>query len=159
MKCLRLLVISLAALALVPAMTAAEKYGRCTAGTQECLDAMANHYKNKGWVGLELENEGGLEKMIVIRVVPGSPAEAAGFREGDRLVALNDIQFKEANISALKELQSDLTPGKQVTYRVERKGGMRELWVTLAAVPDEVMGRWIGEHMMEHASVDVANEP
>ena len=159
MKRLRHLVIFLAALALVPAMAAEEKYGKCTAGTQECLDAMVNAYKNRGWVGLELENEGGLEKMIVIRVVPGSPAEAAGFREGDRLVALNDIQFKEANISALKELQSDLTPGKQVTYRVERKGGMRELWVTLAAVPDEVMGRWIGRHMMEHASVDVADEP
>jgi S1-C subfamily serine protease len=95
--------------------------------------------------------------MIVTRVVPGSPAEAAGFREGDRLVALNDVKFKEANVAALKNLQSDLSPGKQVIYRVERKGGMRELWVTLAAVPDEVMGRWIGRHLMEHASVDVAD--
>ena len=157
MKTLRLLVISLAALALVPAMAAAEKVGKCTAGTQECLDAMVNHYKNRGWVGLELENQDGLEHMIVTRVVPGSPAEAAGFREGDRLEALNDVQFKEANISALKELQADQTPGKQVVYRVERKGGMRELWVTLAAVPDEVMGRWIGRHMMEHASMDVSD--
>ncbi len=157
MKSLRLLIISLAALALVPAMTAGEKVGKCTAGTQECLDAMVNHYKNRGWVGLEYENADGLEKLIVIRVVPGSPAEAAGFREGDRLVALNDIKFHEDNISALKELKVDLTPGKQVVYRVERKGGMRELWVTLGAVPDEVMGRWIGGHMMEHASVDVSD--
>lgn len=157
MKRIRLLVISLAVLALVPAMTAGEKTGRCTAGTQECLDAMVNHYKNRGWVGLELENKDGLDKIIVIRVVPGSPAEAAGFREGDRLVALNDIKFVEANASALKDVQADLTPGKQVVYRVERKGGIRELWVTLAAVPDDVMGRWIGRHMLEHASVDVAD--
>ncbi len=157
MRSLRLLVISLAALALVPAMMAGEKVGKCTADTQECLDAMVKSYKARGWVGLELENADGLENMIVTRVVPGSPAEAAGFREGDRLEALNDVQFKEANISALKELQADLTPGKQVVYRVERKGGMRELWVTLAAIPDEVMGHWIGLHMMEHASVDVAD--
>ncbi|TDI30830.1 MAG: PDZ domain-containing protein [Acidobacteria bacterium] len=157
MKSSRLLVISLVALALVPAMVAGEKVGRCTAGTQECLDAMVSYFQNRGWVGLELENADGIENMIVVRVVAGSPAEAAGFREGDRLVALNDIRFEEANVTTLKDLQSDLTPGKQVIYRVERKGGMRELSVTLAAVPDDVMGRWIGRHMMEHAGADIAD--
>jgi predicted metalloprotease with PDZ domain len=154
MKQIRLLPLLLVVLALVPAARAEEKYKKCTGDTQECLDSMAKSLKNRGWVGLELDDAGGLENMVVTRVVPGSPAEAAGFHEGDRLVALNGIEFRQANIAKLKALRDDHTPGKQVTYRVQRRGSVRELWVTLAAMPDAIIATIIGRHMLEHAHMD-----
>lgn len=156
MKFSRVFIALLTAAALWLPASAEEGVRKCTADTQECLDHLVQAYNNRGWVGLELDNEGGLSKMIVTRVVPGSPAEAAGFREGDRLLALSGIVFSEENIKKLKVLQSELSPGKQVTYRVERRGGERELWVTLATMPDEVMARIIGQHMLDHARVEIA---
>ena len=154
MKQIKLLLVMLVVLGVAPAAQAGEKYGRCTGETQECLDAMAKSLRNRGWVGLELDDSGGLENMVVTRVVPGSPAEAAGFHEGDRLVALNGVEFRKDNISKLKAMRGDHTPGKQVTYRVQRRGGARELWVTLAAMPDSVIASMIGQHMLEHAETD-----
>jgi predicted metalloprotease with PDZ domain len=152
----RLLTATLLGLAVsLGAAPAAEK-PRCTADTQECLNYMVETLSKRGWVGLELDNSEGFSRMIVTRVVPGSPAEGAGFKEGDRLVAFNSIEFKEANMAAMKKAQSVMHPGKQVTYRVERGGGMRVLSVTLAAVPDDVLALWVGRHMLEHAQVDVA---
>jgi predicted metalloprotease with PDZ domain len=121
---------------------------KCTADTQECLDYMVEAFKKRGWVGLELEN------MIVTKVIPGSPAEAARFKVGDRLVAFNGIEMTEANEKALKEAQKSMRPGKQVTYRVERHGSMRELTVTLAPLREDIMALWIGRHMIEHATVN-----
>jgi predicted metalloprotease with PDZ domain len=125
---------------------------KCTADTQECLDYMVKTFKKRGWVGLELEN------MRVTRVIPGSPAEAARFKVGDRLVAFNGIEMTPANEKALKEAQKSMRPGKQVTYRVERDGSMRELTVTLAPLREDVMALWIGRHMIEHANVEGAKD-
>ena len=70
------MIIALAAcLALALPALAGEGHG-CTASTQDCLNMMATHMKNKGWLGVELEKDGsGL--LAVTRVVPGSPAEEA----------------------------------------------------------------------------------
>ncbi len=45
-----------------------------------------------------------------------------------------------------------MSPGKQVTYTVQRAGADRKITATLAAVPQDVLAQWIGNHMMEHAS-------
>lgn len=154
MKQSKLLVMLLVMAGLMPTALAEEEHGRCSGDIQECLDAMARNLRSRGWVGLELDSEGGLEKMIVTKVIPGSPAEAAGFHEGDRLVALNGVEFQQANIKKLQAMRENLTPGKQVTYRVQRKGSVRELWVTLTAVPDAVVAEWVGRHMLQHTSRD-----
>ena len=75
---------------------------KCTASTQDCLNKMANSMNNRGWVGLEIDNDGGMDKMVVTKVVEGSPAEAAGFRTGvalpesDRSGRIRDVDDLEA---------------------------------------------------------------
>jgi len=66
-------------------------------GTQECLDAMVAKLKTNGWMGIELEIDETTSQMTIKRVVPGSPAEKAGFQPGDVLVALNGIRFGKEN--------------------------------------------------------------
>jgi predicted metalloprotease with PDZ domain len=158
MKQMKLLLVFLATVSCMPTAQAAEEYARCSGETQECLDAMAESLKQRGWVGLDLNSRGGLEEMFVTHVVPGSPAEAAGFHEGDRLIALNGVEFKKENIAKLKDLREDQTPGKQATYRVLRRGSVRELWVTLAAMPDSLVATMVGEHMLKHTGSDKDEE-
>jgi S1-C subfamily serine protease len=150
------LLTTLAAALLLAGASLAGEYGKCAAPTQECLNQMVQGLRSRGWVGLELDTEKGTSQMIVTRVVPGSPAEASGFKVGDRLVSFNGIELKEANEAALQQARTGMNPGKQVTYKVERSSAMRELTVTLATVPDDVVAQWVGRHMLEHARVDVA---
>ena len=140
-----------ALLVLAPVAFAGHDHYKCTKSTQECLNEMSASLKNSGWVGIELDkNEDG--KMLVKKVVPGSPAAQAGFSEGDVLVALQGIKFgDEANTEALKAAKKAMAPGKQVTYTVQRAGSEKKLTATLAPVPQDVLAQWIGNHMMAHA--------
>lgn len=129
---------------------------KCTKTAQACLDNMAASYRARGWAGLELDKYGTSGGHTVKGVVSGSPAEAAGFRAGDVLVALNGIRFGEENKEALAKAKKGLAPGTSVTYTVARNGAEQKIAVTLAAVPDSVLAAWIGEHILEHTGVKSA---
>ena len=151
------LMLSLAAIVLlsVPAF-AGEGYEKCSAGTQECLDKMAEKMSGRGWVGVELEKDEDTGAMTVTRVVPGSPAEDSGLQAGDKLVALNGFAFgDESNHEQLQAAWKSMTPGKEIAYTVNRHGHDKKVSITLVKVPEDVMASWIGSHMLEHAAVDV----
>lgn len=52
-------------------------------------------------VGIQLEEEGG--DVVVAAPIPGSPAEAAGVRSGDVLVAVNGESVREEDVSGIVE--------------------------------------------------------
>ena len=129
--------------------------GKCEYDTQACLDMMAKHFENRGWVGVELDDETP-GRLTITQVEPDSPAKAAGLRRGDVLVAMNGIQFSEENQEAMKAAQQKMTVGATITYTVVREGKSQDIDVTLAKIPDAVVSKWIGRHMLEHASVELA---
>jgi len=134
---------------------------KCSKGvaddTQNCLNMMAAKLENKGWVGLHLDQtEDGAYKIEM--VVEESPAEAAGFKVGDKLVALNGVRFGDANEEALTKEWENMKPGKEVSYTVSRGIKEMDISVTLAQLPDEVLAQWVGQHMLEHASVAQAQK-
>lgn len=128
----------------------------CTAGTQECLDYMAANLKEKGWVGIELDEVDG--QLIVNKVVADSPAEKAGLEKGDVLVALNGVAYAEDNREEMGKLQKQMKPGKEFTFTVSRKHHDKDVAITLGTLPDDVLAQWVGNHMMEHASATNAEE-
>jgi C-terminal processing protease CtpA/Prc len=129
----------------------------CTASTQECLDYMANQLKNTGWVGveLEMESEKGPE---VTKVVEGSPAEEAGIQPGDILVAINGIEVNDENGEKLQAARAGMGPGTSVTWSMARDDMDRKVAITLAPMPADILARYIGNHMLEHATVEVATK-
>lgn len=131
---------------------------KCTAGTQECLNMMAEKLQNKGWVGIELDRDEETGALSVTLVVEESPAQAAGFKPGDTLVAVNGLVFGEASEEDLEEAWSAMTPGKEVVYTVSRNGRETQIDVVLAKLPDDVMAQWIGRHMLDHATVATAQK-
>lgn len=123
---------------------------KCTEDTEACLNHMAAKLQKKAWLGVELDkNEAGYG-YVITRVVADSPAEEAGFRAGDVLVALNGIALAEENKEALKKTKKGLAAGKTASYTVKRDGAKQQIAVTLGHVPATVMAEWIGQHMLQH---------
>ena len=159
MKKMNTLLSLVAVVALTVPAFAGGDYEKCAAGTQECLDKMSQHMQTKGWIGIELDKDEDSGVMSLARVVPGSPAEAAGLHAGDVLVAMNGISFADkANHEKLGAAWKSMTPGKEVTFTVNRHGHDKDVEVTLSNMPDDVIAAHVGQHMLEHAAVDVAQD-
>jgi len=118
---------------------------------------MVKNLANRGWVGLEMDDEGGVDKMVVTRVVEGSPAEKAGFQEGDVMVAVNGVAYAEENQKRLKDVKYSMKPGADFTFTVARRGTKIDLDVELGSIPENVRAEWIGDHMMDHAELQMAS--
>jgi|GEM_PF-846247 len=126
----------------------------CDKNAQDCLNAQAAKYAQKGWLGIETEkNEYG--GYTVTAVTADSPAAEAGFEKGDVLVAMNGIALEAENKEKLHAAKASLAVGKQVAYTVKRHSGKAELTATLGEVPRAVLAQWIGEHMLEYHLQDV----
>jgi C-terminal processing protease CtpA/Prc len=150
------MLIGLCALVLIAAIPAiAGGHGKCKYNTQECLDKMAAKLKDSGWLGLELDYKKETKTLYVEKVIPGSPAEKAGMKPGDVIHALNGVKHSEKN-KAMKMEWGKLAPGKQATFTIARKGKEKVVQLTPTSMPADVLAKWIGEHMVGHATVEVA---
>ncbi len=149
------LIVVLVVVVAVPLVAGDEQ--RCKASTQDCLNYMNANLEHRGWVGIEYDEE----DQKVLRVIEGSPADKAGFRKGDVIVAMNGVDITEDNSDVLKKMKYEqMKPGNKVTYTVARASMKKNLEVTLAAVPDEIIAQWVGQHMLEgHAEeIQVASK-
>lgn len=128
-------------------------YKKCPLDTQTCLDRMAAKLKGRGWLGIEY-NDSTEPKNQITRVVPGSPAESAGFKVGDTLESVAGVSFaknSEEKCSTCEAISEKWKPGQTFTYTVMRAGKQVILKPTLAALPSDVMAQMLGMHMLEHA--------
>ena len=151
------LMVALAVIAVVPAF-AGDHGKKCDKGTQECLNMMAQHYKNTGWIGVELEDDPYESDgtWILSKVLPDSPAEAAGLKPGDVVYALNGVKISKDNMEAVHKVRKTLKPGSKVKATIKRNGYDREVKFTMAAMPADMLAKAIGKHMMDHAKTEVA---
>src|SRR5688572_13756892 len=136
-----------AALALVVALLAWAGSGeKCTADAQTCLNHLSAK-KAMGWLGVELDkSKDESHAMVVKLVVDEGPADQAGVRAGDILVALNGAPMADAD--AVKKAKGDWKVGQKVTYTIQREGKSKDFVVTLGALPEEVFARMVGQHMV-----------
>jgi predicted metalloprotease with PDZ domain len=97
------------------------------------LRAQEDDRPRRGMIGVLFDAEPGREDGVrVIEVRPGSPAAAAGVREGDIVVRVNG---GEAG-AGMSVLPSNLQAGDTVRLRLRREGGdEREVVVVAAARP------------------------
>ena len=70
---------------------------------------------------------------VIADVAPGSPAERAGLRQGDVVLALNGEAIENGRQLSLRVAQ--IAPGSQARLTVVRGGERREMSVTLGQLP------------------------
>ncbi len=145
----KLALLLLALFLALPALAlAGDKEHQCSHPVDQCLNYMVNKLKSTGFIGVELDDTKAPKTLIVLKVVKGSPAEKAGIRVGDELFALNGIRFGRKNQKKMGKVKK---PGNEVQVTIKRDGQAKEIRLTLAAMPADLMAKYIGEHMMTHA--------
>lgn len=108
----------------------------------------------EGWLGVRLQSltphlrealdlDEDAEGALVAAVVPGSPAEAAGFREGDLIVEIDDHRVDSVNEAV--DMVRDKDAGDRVLVVVQREGRRRGLEATLGDRLAEPRGRVDGD--------------
>jgi len=82
-------------------------------------------------IGVQLDDSSGHAGARVREVSPGGPAQRAGVRSGDLIVAVNgtDVRGRES-AGRVVELLNDVKPGSKVDLKVLRDGKTRDLTVT-----------------------------
>ncbi|MEO6065703.1 MAG: PDZ domain-containing protein [Lysobacterales bacterium] len=96
-------------------------------------------------LGVVLDNFG---KDVVIRAVtPGGPAEQAGLRSGDVLVAVKGkrIEGGEAGLDTALEAVRGLSEGQRVPVIVRRDGSQRDVVVSVRKMAAQSMPLWSGD--------------
>ena len=136
----------------------------CKSAPQKCSLAFQQNWQqklaNKPWLGVEMDSTDDGHYRIT-RVVPDSPAEAAGFAEGDILLAMNGEAYTADNKKGLKAAWTQVEPGSDAVYIVKRNGEKTKLKASLGHVPDDLVAQWIGQHMLDshlEAPVKVAKK-
>lgn len=145
----------MAVLAVAPAL-AGEGHKKCEYDTQDCLNMMATKMKKSGWIGVDLDKDKETNALYIKAVLPDSPAEKSGLKVGDVLYAIDGIVLNEDNEAKIKEAKKRWTPGTSISYTIKRNGYDRKASLTLAPMPADLLAKYIGQHMLEHASVEVA---
>jgi S1-C subfamily serine protease len=87
----------------------------------------------RGWLGIELEREQG--GIVVKGVVPDSPAERAGVRPGDRVVAV-DGRWAGTDLGRVRFELSVSEANRPVVLVLDRQGRRIELEVDLEPLPE-----------------------
>jgi S1-C subfamily serine protease len=128
---------------------------RPNGGRHESIDRCADGGDDDGHVSARHGGRG--RQMLITKVIDGSPAQNAGFEIGDALVAVNGVAFSDENEKQIKDIQYSMIPGADFTYTVSRKGSKVDLDVELGELPDNVKAQWIGNHMVDHAELQMAS--
>ena len=92
-----------------------------------------------GWIGISYEareSRSGEARVVITDVRRGSPAESAGVRAGDRLVAIEDVTGMDELMGLSKRLT--LRAGQLVQMRLERDGRPLALRIRAAERPTEL---------------------
>ncbi len=99
----------------------------------------------RGWLGVviqdvtpELAQFFGLQEakgVVVTRVIDGGPADKAGLKAGDVILAMNEQKVVDSH--SLSRTVSELQPGAEVKLSILRDGKETTATVTIGAMPEE----------------------
>jgi len=83
--------------------------------------------KRRAIVGMKLT--GGLDAVVIERITAGGPAEKAGLKKGDEVVAVDGVNIRSV-YQAIRPIMYK-QPGDDLTFVVQQKDGLRSITVRL----------------------------
>lgn len=133
----------------------AEDFKKCEKDFQTCINELVEEYKTRGWVGMSVSNIDG--KFAVDAMALEGPAVKAGIQEGDVVVECNGTKIN--TLIDLAGQHQKFKTGDIVSYKMDRNGEIVEVDVLLTEATANVIGLWIGEHVVRnYLNVDEKTE-
>jgi C-terminal processing protease CtpA/Prc len=77
------------------------------------------------WMGQEGDH------FTAVDVIAGGPADAAGVKTGDTILAIDGVSTRQLDLPAVRERMRRRAVGSRVTLRVASRGVVRSVVVTL----------------------------
>ncbi|MCH1571833.1 MAG: PDZ domain-containing protein [Longimicrobiales bacterium] len=97
----------------------------------------------RGWIGISFnvltDPRGRIQEIMIADVSPGSPAQRAGIRPGDQILAINELD--EPHELAELSARLHLLPGDNVVIAFMRDGQRSESRMEAAGRPDALLAR------------------
>lgn len=142
----RTLVVALFATA---AAVYAQEPKKCSASARECQQQIREMMTGRRYLGLQVVD---LKPGVVIKsVVEDSPAERAGFGEGDRIIGVNGHAMTMATVRDFKQIlgQASSTGGRLFVI-VQRRGALRKIDVRLEPYTSVQIDKIIAAHLSQY---------
>jgi predicted metalloprotease with PDZ domain len=136
-------------LPVMPVWAGDEGHKQCPGDAADCARQMKEKFKERGWVGINMDYHEEKGVTVISNVVAHSPAEKAGFEVGDILLGLNGVDYTEENSEALKTEYASFKPGSRATFKVKRGGEAMDIEVELEQIPQAILAQWVGQHILE----------
>jgi serine protease Do len=85
---------------------------------------------------IKIPNEPG---VLIIQVVPNSPAARAGIETGDLIQSIDRKSIRKTD--EVQQVVEELRPGTVIDLKAKREGQVRSLRITLGTLPQELLNR------------------
>lgn len=96
---------------------------------------------SNAWAGAWLERSAS-GKVTVADVAKNSPAQKAGIKSGDIVLAVNGYDLADSKSRAACAASAECNVGSAVTYKVQRGNSVKQMKVTLEKMPADAASRF-----------------
>lgn len=128
---------------LLPVATARAEQPRCPLPIDQCL-ARFDKMASRPWFGIGVDRDSATGTTTVAELAPDGPAARAGIRVGD---IIKTIEGQPADVWFAT--RAGWKTAKDTPLAVVRAGQTLQVRVPVAHIPDDVLARAVGEHMLE----------
>jgi predicted metalloprotease with PDZ domain len=126
-------------------VSAGEELPRCQSTKAECETRIREMMSGKKYLGVIFYDT---EKGILIKaVVPDSPAEDAGLRQGDLIVKVNGQNCADGNVKLFKKLVDKARAKGVLAIRVKRNGSYVDTEARLTQITETQIERIVAAHI------------
>lgn len=122
----------------------------------DCLGEIVSQLENQGWLGVELE---GIPShgLRVSAVVPGGPADAAGLRADDFILAIGAVAVDIRQPERLQTLLARSRPGEVTELRIRRGDEVRTFRMRAARFPPDRLIEAVGAYVL--SAIHLCHDP
>jgi S1-C subfamily serine protease len=141
--------------ALVVAATIAAEGPKCNGTARECEQKIRHLVSGRRYFGATVQDRN--PGLVVNSVHPNSPAERAGLKPGDQLIALNGRSLREASGREFKQLIADARSTGRIWMLISRHGAITKIETRLEPYTKEQVAKMVALHLtMTHTTTSGA---
>ncbi|HEX8152710.1 MAG TPA: PDZ domain-containing protein [Thermoanaerobaculia bacterium] len=127
---------------------------KCPATPHECELQIRDMMKGRRYLGLTVTQA---HPGLVVLVVRGDgPAARAGFKAGDKLIAINGVPLDNATIADFKKVLAAARPTGKLFVIVQRRASFRKIEVRMEPFSKQQLDKAVAAHLSESHNMATA---